>query len=62
MIPILSKQKHCNALEKRQAELNEISAAAHLMELDISGSLTHESLQHFLIVLLIHMKTCTMTA
>lgn len=63
MIPILRKQKRRNAVERRRAKLNEISAAAHLMEQDISGSLTHESLQHFLVLLMnIPMKPCTMTA
>lgn len=64
MIPILRKQKQRNAAEKRRAKLNEISAAAHLVEQDISGALTHESLQPFFVVLLmkIPIKTCTMTA
>lgn len=66
MLPIVRNQKQRNAVEKRRAKLNEISAAAHSMDRDNSGSLAHESLQHFLVALLmkipIKMWTVTVVA
>lgn len=52
-VPHLKKKNH-NAAEREELQLMKFSEAAHLIEQDNSGSLTHWSSQDFLVLL--HMK------